>query len=129
MKVLLDTYILLWFAYAPHFLSRRARHLLAIPDQDYVFSVVSVREIAIKQALHKPGFQVDASSLREGLLVGGMEELAVQSSHAIAVGQLPWLHHDPFDRLLIAQTLVEDFTFATADETLGGYSPRVKYIG
>lgn len=129
MRVLLDTHLLLWLSHEPELLSRRARRFLMSDDQSYLFSVASVWETSIKQALGRPGFQVDVAGTREGLLAGGMEELPILASHALAVAHLPLLHHDPFDRLLVAQTLVEGLVLATVDKTLTRYSPQVKYVG
>lgn len=129
MRILLDTHLLLWLAYEPALLSRRAKRLLADANNTYLFSVVSVWETAIKQGLGRSGFHADAAMLRDGMLAGGMEELTVLSSHAIAVGSLPLLHRDPFDRLMVAQSMVENLVFATVDSVLTDYSPLVKYVG
>ncbi len=129
MRVLLYTHLLLWLAYTPELFSRRAKDLFASLQNTYLFSVVSIWEVAIKQPLRKPGFDADPARMREGLLVGGLEELTIQSSHAVAVAHLPLLHRDPFDRLLVAQALVEDLAFATVDKALTRYAPNVKYVG
>ena len=129
MRVLLDTHLLVWLAVEPERIPKRARSFLSLPDHSYLFSVSSIWEVAIKHSLKKPNFQVDAGLLREGLLAGGMEELSMHGAHAIAVGQLPLLHRDPFDRLLIAQAIVERVTLATVDRDLAAYSPSVKYVG
>ncbi len=126
---MLDTHLLLWLAYTPELFSRRANDLFADLQNTYLFSAVSIWEVAIKQRLRKPGFDADPARVREGLLAGGLEELTIQSSHAIAVAHLPLLHRDPFDRLLVAQALVEDLVFATVDKALTQYASSVIYVG
>ena len=107
MNFLLDTHVLLWAAGQPGKLSRKTRGLLENPDNTLVYSAVSLWEIVIKQGIGRDDFQVDARQLRRGLLDNGYSELAVTSAHALAVDELPKLHRDPFDRMLLAQSRVE----------------------
>ena len=115
MKFLLDTHVLLWAAGRPEKLSRKTRALLNHPDNDPVFSAASLWEIVIKQGLGRDDFRVDARQLRRGLLDNGYSELAVTSAYALVVDDLPPLHRDPFDRMLLAQSRVEGITLLTAD--------------
>jgi len=69
------------------------------------FSAMSIWEVVIKAALKRPDFQVDAALLRRELLDLGYEELPITSAHGLAVGALPPIHRDPFDRILIAQAI------------------------
>jgi PIN domain nuclease of toxin-antitoxin system len=64
-----------------------------------------------------------------GLLQEGFRELPIQASHVIAVQQLPWIHRDPFDRLLVAQAAEERLSLLTADRTLLGYGDGVRWVG
>lgn len=121
MKLLLDTHILLWAAGRPEKLSRKARRLLDDPDNALIFSAVSLWEIVIKQGLGRDDFDVNARQLRRGLLDNGYGELAVTSAHALAIEDLPPLHKDPFDRMLLAQSRVEGFTLLTADAQILQY--------
>ena len=99
----------------------RAAAALADPENVLEFSGASIWEIAIKRMLEKPEFHVDPCALRNGLLARDFQELPVTSEHALAVLQLPPIHGDPFDRLLIAQAISEGATLLTADRTIARY--------
>jgi len=122
VKLLLDTHVLLWAAGQIEKLSRKTRALLNDPDNTLVFSAASLWEICIKRGLGREDFQVDAHQLRRGLLDNGYDELAVTSAHALALDNLPLLHRDPFDRMLLAQSRVEGITLLSADEQVLRYS-------
>ena len=121
MNRLLDTHILLWSVQAPERLSAAARAIILDPSTTILFSAVNIWEVAIKHALRKPGFDVDPSTLRAGLLELGYDELPVTSLHSIEVARLPMVHTDPFDRLLVAQVTVEGFELVTADRMIALY--------
>lgn len=126
MKLLLDTHILLWAAGRPEKLSRKVRRLLDDPDNTLIFSAVSLWEVVIKQSLGRDDFDVNARQLRRGLLENDYSELAITSAHALALEDLPPLHKDPFDRMLLAQSRVEGFTLLTADAQILQYSGLVQ---
>lgn len=126
MKLLLDTHILLWAAAQPGKLPADARALIEDSNNELLFSPISLWEVAIKRALGRSDFTVDARLLRRGLLDNGYDELAVTSQHAVAIDMLPPIHRDPFDRMLMAQSLVEGITLVTADPMLGQYSGLVR---
>jgi PIN domain nuclease of toxin-antitoxin system len=93
------------------------------------FSVVSLWEMAIKASLGREDFQVNPPALRLGLLDQGFLELPIQVDHVLAVQHLPWVHRDPFDRLLVAQAAQERLSLITADRTLLGYGDGVRWVG
>jgi PIN domain nuclease of toxin-antitoxin system len=126
---LLDTQLLLWLAAAPERLPTGLAKDLSNRKYPFCFSVASLWEVAIKTSLGKPGFAVDASQLRQGLLREGFQELAIEAEHCMAVQHLPWLHRDPFDRLLVAQAISSQRTLLTADRLLEGYGPEVRWVG
>ena len=128
MRLLLDTHVLLWAAGQPDKLSERARSVLNDPGNTLMFSAASLWEIAIKQGLGRDDFRVDVHLLRRGLLDNGYSELAVTSAHAVAVDLLPSLHKDPFDRMLVAQALVEGTTLVTADTQVAQYPVAIEKI-
>mgnify|MGYP003454442799 FL=1 len=128
MKLLLDTQILLWAAGQPERLSAAARRLLNNPRNELLFSAASVWEVAIRNTLGRPDFQVDPRLLRRGLLDNGYVELPVTSEHAVNVDALPPLHKDPFDRLLLAQALTEGITLLTGDAQLVRYRGPVRKV-
>lgn len=128
MKLLVDTHLLLWAVALPERLSAAALGLLADPDNQLLFSAASLWEITIKHGLGRGDFVIDPRLLYRGLLDNGWQELPVRSAHAIAVAGLPALHRDPFDRLLLAQAMVEGITLLTADAQLAGYPGPVRKV-
>lgn len=126
---LLDTQLLLWLAVNPARLPPALRSDLSDRRSPFLFSVTSLWEVAIKTSLGKPGFQVDAGQLRSGLRQQGLEEVAIAADHCLALQHLPWIHRDPFDRLLVAQAIDADLSLLTADPILSGYGPQVVWVG
>ena len=126
---LLDTQLLLWWSVMPERLPAETRARLADCRQAPCFSVASLWEVAIKTSLGRADFQVDAAALRLGLLQEGFIELPVRAPHALAVLHLPWVHRDPFDRLLVAQAAQEGLQLITADRTLLAYGDHVAWMG
>jgi PIN domain nuclease of toxin-antitoxin system len=125
---LLDTHLVLWSAFEPHRLSPGAAKLLRSRDKPISFSLATIWEVAIKTSLQRPGFSVDPGHLRLALLAEGFNELPIQPAHVLRVGALPWVHRDPFDRLMVAQAAEEGLTLLTADAALTGYGRVVKLV-
>ena len=121
MKLLVDTHLLLWLALGSSKLSTQARTVIEDPGNSLFFSAASIWEVAIKRGLARDDFTVDPRLLRRGLLDNGYVELAIDSRHAVATLDLPPLHKDPFDRILVAQAMVEGMTLTTADEAVARY--------
>jgi PIN domain nuclease of toxin-antitoxin system len=128
MKLLIDTHLLLWTAGQSARLSPSARSLIGDPANEVLFSAASLWEIAIKAGLGRANFRVDANQLRRGLLNNGYRELTITGEHAIAVISLPMIHKDPFDRLLLAQALVEGITLLTSDAVMVEYPVSVQQV-
>ncbi|MEE4462829.1 type II toxin-antitoxin system VapC family toxin [Azotobacter chroococcum] len=126
MKLLLDTHLLLWAAGSPERLSATTRALLEAPENELFFSAASLWEIAIKRGLGRNDFQVDARVLRRGLLDNGYNELPITSEHSVAIDTLPPIHKDPFDRILVAQAMVEGIILLTADALVARYPGPVR---
>ncbi len=125
MNLLLDTHLLLWAASEPQRLSPEARALLLDPTHQPVFSSASLWEIGIKRNLGRTDFDVDPRRLWRMLLANGYRELPITTEHTVAVGELPPLHKDPFDRILIAQARVEGLQLLTVDTVMGQYGAPV----
>ncbi len=125
IKILLDTHVLLWVAGEPKQLSAQARKLLEDPQNQLYFSVASLWEVSIKNKLGRTDFKVDLPVLRRNLLDYGFEEIAINSTHTLAVEVLPNIHKDPFDRMLIAQAIAEGITLMTADSVVAEYPVAV----
>lgn len=128
MKLLLDTHLLLWAADNIERVPTGARALMSDSQNELLFSVASLWEIAIKSGLNRPDFCVDARVLRRGLVDNGYRELPIFSEHAVAIGTLPSIHKDPFDRLLIAQATVEGILLLTDDTIVAQYPGPVRLV-
>ena len=125
MRLLLDTHIFLWCVNDDRRLTKAARALLSGATEIYVSSG-TIWEAFIKSKLGK--LDVDIDALVSSIADSGFVELPVTAKHAAAVGKLPDVHGDPFDRLLIAQALSEPLRFLTADKLLCQYSDLVEFV-
>ena len=128
MNLLLDTHLLLWAAIEPKRLSAKARALLLDPANQLIFSAASLWEISIKNGLDRSDFNVDSRRLWRLLLVNGYRELPVSGEHSVAVDDLPPMHKDPFDRILIAQARVEGMLLLTVDKMVAKYGEGVRKV-
>jgi PIN domain nuclease of toxin-antitoxin system len=128
MHLLLDTHILLWSAGDPEKLSTQARDLILDQQNRLYFSAASIWEIVIKQGLGRNDFQVEPEVLRRGLEENQYQELPVNSTHAAAVGRLPAIHKDPFDRILVAQAITEGLVLLTSDECVAKYPGPIRMV-
>lgn len=122
MRLLLDTQIWLWALVASGRLGRRTSQALTDSGNDVYLSAASSWEIAIKYTLGKLPLPAPPERyVPERIRLSGVTPLAIEHSHALAVATLPELHRDPFDRLLIAQAVVERMTLVTADSAVTAY--------
>ena len=128
MKLLLDTHLLLWAAGEPKRLPKNIRTLLEDLDNELLFSVASLWEVAIKSGLGRKDFRVEARLLRRGLLDNGYSELPIVSDHVVAIDSLPPIHKDPFDRILVAQAAVEGITLLTNDPVVAQYPGPIRKL-
>jgi len=128
MNLLLDTHLLLWTAAEPSKLSPQAKALISNKEHRLYFSAASLWEVVIKNGLGRPDFRVDPHLLRRGLVDNGYLELPVTSQHTLAVGHLPDIHKDPFDRILVAQAETEGFLLITSDEQVAQYPGPVRMV-
>lgn len=103
------------------------RRELDDPQSAPIFSTISIWEISIKAAKHAD-FDVDARLSRLTLLESGWRELIFDGEHAVAAGQLPNLHGDPFDRGLLAQAMYEGEELVTADKKMADYGKIVRRV-
>ena len=128
MKLLLDTQLLLWAAGDPAHLSAVARALIEAPENELYFSAANLWEITIKSSIGRSDFHVDARILRRGLLDNGYGEIPITSEHAVTIDLLPPIHKDPFDRILVAQAMVEGITLLTTDTSLAQYPGPIRPV-
>jgi PIN domain nuclease of toxin-antitoxin system len=128
MRLPLETRLLVWAAPEPDRLSAAARKVMKDAGNQLTFSAASFWEIAIKRGLGRSDFRVDPRLLRRGLLDNGYSELLIGSDHALAMDGLPPLHKGPFDRILIAQAMVEGITLLTADALIAQYPGPIRRV-
>lgn len=128
MHLLLDTQVLLWVAGMPDKLSKPARDLIEDTQNQLLFSAASLWEITIKRGLGRSDFRVEPEVLRRGLVENGYDELPITSTHAMAVGYLPAIHKDPFDRILVAQAESEGILLLTRDEWVAKYPGPIRLV-
>ena len=128
MKFLLDTHLLLWSVANSGRLPREARELLEDNDNVVYYSAANIWEIAIKSSLRRKDFRVDLTQLMATLPVMGFIELPITAVHTARVAELPFIHRDPFDRLLIAQSIVEPLTLLTNDVFLDRYRVGARVV-
>lgn len=115
---LLDTHVLLWWLSDPERLSASARDVIGPGRNDVVFSAAAGWEMAIKKTLGRLEFP---TNLDEVLRQERISVLQISLEHALAVADLPLHHHDPFDRMQIAQAKVEDLILVTRDAQIAEY--------
>lgn len=128
MRLLLDTHLLIWAGNDPRRLPAKAAALIEDTANTLVFSAISVAEVAIKFALGRSDFPIEPADFRQRLLGNGYEELALSGDHALRLRDLPPIHRDPFDRLLIAQAMAERVDLLTSDPVLARYGGRVRLV-
>jgi PIN domain nuclease of toxin-antitoxin system len=124
MRLLLDTHLLLWALSDPSRLSKAVRR--QIEDNDVFASAASIWEISIKSALGN--LKADPNEVLEAIEPAGFSILSISGLHAAKVGGLPPVHRDPFDRMLVAQALIEPMILLTNDRVLASYGPFVSVV-
>lgn len=125
MRIILDTHVYLWWLQDSPKLSAHGKEIIISATEVYVSSA-SIWEAAIKAGIGKLDVNVD--TLVDEIGQNGFQVLDVTPKHAARIMQLPDIHRDPFDRLLLAQALSEPLKFVTADSLLSGYSDLVEVI-
>ena len=124
--ILIDTHVLIWFMFDDTQLSARA--LSAIREEDKVFvSIASLWEIAIKKSIGKLDIDVSGEELADKCAEAGIDILPIEPKHLDYLSELPNIHNDPFDRLIISQAVSENLSLVSRDEKIAKY-PNVKVI-
>ena len=125
MRILLDTHIYLWWLADSPKLSTAAKQTIATANEVYISSA-SIWEAGIKISIGKLEAEID--DLIDGIKLNGFIELPITAIHSKHAAQLPDIHRDPFDRMLIAQTLCEPLRLLTADEQVVKYSALIDLV-
>ncbi len=128
MNLLLDTHVALWAITDSPKLSRQARELLQTPQASIWISVASVWEIAIKHSLGRGDMPVSSQDAVRYFRESGYRFLTIEAEHALALESLPTHHQDPFDRILVAQAMVEPMHLLTHDATVALYNDTILKI-
>lgn len=122
MQALLDTHTFLWWLLDDERLSETVRSIIQSKENDIYFSAASAWEIAIKSQLGKLQIPTPAETfIPEQLQKNTFVGLPISLNHALAVGSLPTLHRDPFDRMLVVQSAIEKVPILTADSLITQY--------
>ena len=122
MRLILDTHTFLWWITDDHRLSSRARHVIGDPSNELFLSAASAWEIAIKTKLGRLRLRERADRfIPDQLSRNSISPLPIEMSHALHTARLPDIHRDPFDRLIIAQSLLEKAPIVTADRVIRKY--------
>lgn len=125
MRILLDTHVALWAIAGDKHLPKLARELILNAPNEISVSAASVWEIAIKHSLERHDMPVSGRQATDWFQTSGYTLLSVSAAHAAAVEELPPIHADPFDRLLVAQALTEPLRLLTHDKTVASYSDTI----
>lgn len=123
--MLLDTHILLWWLSDDKRLPKEAEKIIKDDDNQVYVSAASIWEVAIKAALGQ--IKVEPFAIQEAIAPSGFLELSVTGVHAAQVFRLPHHHRDPFDRMLVAQSLVEPMRLLTTDKLLAHYGETILF--
>jgi PIN domain nuclease of toxin-antitoxin system len=122
MNLLLDTHVFIWWDSSPDQLSSSALEVCKSPNNHLFLSLASIWEMQIKLQLGKLKFNLPLEQIIETQVRSNdLNLLQISLNHVYTLGRLPAPHKDPFDRLIVAQAIVENYTLITADATLHTY--------
>ena len=125
MNLLLDTHVALWAIADSPRLPLKARELIASPRTNVWISIASIWEIAIKHSLGRGDMPISGQDALRYFSESGYRRLPIEAEHAVAVEDLRAHHSDPFDRILVAQALVEPMRLMTHDTRVALYSDTI----
>lgn len=128
MNLLLDTHVALWAITDSPKLSQAARDLIESPKATVWVSAASIWEIAIKHSIGRGDMPVSGQDAVRYFQESGYKILPIEAEHAVAIEGLQIHHQDPFDRILVAQALVEPMRLLTHDSTVAMYSDTILLI-
>ena len=128
MKYLFDTQVMLWFLEDADALSKKARQILTNGENELFWSAASYWELTVKLSLGKLKLQKGWQAfLEQEKKVNRILDLPIQERHCKPHLTLPWIHRDPFDRLLICQAISEKLILLTKDETIRQYPVKTAW--
>jgi PIN domain nuclease of toxin-antitoxin system len=127
MRIFVDTQAFIWFVENDKQLPDKIRKELENTENTIIISIASLWEMAIKISLDKLHISCDIEEMINKIYQNGFELLPILPNHIIKLSSLKYLHRDPFDRIIIAQSFSEDLPVVTSDEIFGEYGVRVKW--
>lgn len=127
MDILLDTHTFIWFFNGDEQLSFKAKKLIEDSKNRKFVSIASIWEVAIKIGLKKLFFDGNVSEVAELIEKNGFKILQISVGHTVAYETLELVHRDPFDRILVAQAMVEKLTIITKDDNIQKYIVKTNW--
>ena len=127
MRLLLDTHVLLWATLKPELLPQRLQFQLLNPEHTLILSAATAWELSIKHHLGKLPEAEPLLAFTDVARQLGAEVLSISAAHAVHSGTLDWTHRDPFDRMLVAQALLEGCRLVTLDDHIRMFAPAPLY--
>ena len=125
MKLLIDTQILIWFLEGNKLLSQSRRQIIIDLHNDVFISIASLWEMAIKISIGKLILAKPFTDVLKQLVIDNIEILPISPDHTLQVSTLPFHHKDPFDRIIIAQSQIENLPVITEDGEFSNYKIKI----
>jgi len=125
MNYLLDTHTLIWFLSGDTELSVKARKAIEAESSNIFVSIASIWEIAIKVNLGRLDLKITFNQLRNEIEKNGFELLPITFNDILSLNELPMIHRDPFDRIIISQSLSNNFMLISKDKTFKSYQIKL----
>jgi len=122
VRILVDTHIFLWMLSCPDRLNQKRRYELESRANEVFLSAMSIAELMIKRSIGKIDFEFDPLEMAQKM---GVEVLSFSGAEAMVLGKLPFHHKDPFDRMLIAQALINGFSLMSDDSKFLQYECKI----
>ncbi len=125
MRLLLDTHILIWFLEGNVLLANSRQQIITRAQNDVFVSIASLWEMAIKISLGKLALAQPLTNVVNQLAAENIEILPIQPAHILQVSTLPFYHRDPFDRIIISQSKVENLPLMSDDPEVANYGIKI----
>ena len=122
MKYILDTHAALWLFEGNERLSQTAQDIIFDDENEIYISIISAWEVAVKVSLNKLDFDGGSEAFLFASEKNSIDLLGIQGDYIRIVEKLPYIHHDPFDRLIISTAMSENMTIITIDENIQKYA-------
>jgi PIN domain nuclease of toxin-antitoxin system len=127
MRILIDTQAFIWFVENDKHIPAKIKKELEESSNTIIVSIASLWEMAIKMSLNKLQLSCDIEEMIEKIYINGFEILPILPVHIIKLSKLDFVHRDPFDRIIISQSLTEDFQVVSSDRIFDDYGVRRKW--